>query len=133
MTVDLSAFVMPESLGECVDAYHDTRDLRLAMEKEVEQVAEAERALKAHILQRISEQPGVSGVAGERYRAQRVEKRVPVVKDWAKVYAWIAETSRFDLLQRRLANKAVTDMWDADEDVPGVEPAIAVDLSVTKI
>lgn len=123
----------PESLGELVDFYHDLRDLRLAMEKEVAPVAERERQAKALILARLSEADGVTGVAGTRYRAQRVEKRVPAVKDWAALYAWVAETGRFDVMQRRLANKAVTDMWEADEDVPGVDAAIAVDLSVTKI
>lgn len=123
----------PESLGECVDFYRDVRDLRLAMEKEVAIVAEKERALKSHILQSLSEQQGVTGVAGERYRAQRTEKRVPKVTDWQALYAWIAETGRFDVLQKRLLNSAISDMWEADDAVPGVEPTIAVDLSVTKV
>jgi hypothetical protein len=124
---------MPESLGACVDRYRDLRDLRLAMEKEVAVVAEKERAAKAHILQSLTDQSGTTGVAGERFRAQRIERRVPAVTDWPAFYKWIAEGSRFDVLQRRLANKAITDLWEADEDVPGVEARVSVDLSVTKI
>ena len=123
----------PESLGECVDRYREKRDLRLAMQKEVDAVADEEKAFKAHILQQITEQAGTTGVAGERYRAQRTEKRVPKVVSWPDVHAWIAKHNRFDLLQKRLSDKAVIDMWESDQEVPGIESAVAVDLSVTKI
>lgn len=132
MTLDLDA-ELPVSLGECVDRLHDLRELRHAVEKESALIGERERALKAHILASLSQQAGTTGVAGSRYRAQRTEKHVAAVKDWALLHAWIRETGRFDVLQKRLLNSAVLDMWEADLDVPGCEPAIAVDLSVTKV
>lgn len=132
MVIDLDR-ELPQSLGECVDYLRDLRDLRIAIEKEAALIAEKESATKRHILAALSEQAGTTGVAGKRYRAQRTERRVASVKDWTALYGWIRDTGRFDVLQKRLLNSAVIDMWEADEDVPGCEPAIVVDLSVTKV
>lgn len=123
----------PASLGECVDLYHEVRQLRLDMQKEVDAVAERERDLKAHILSSLSSQQGVTGVAGARYRAQVVEKRVPAVRDWKALHAWVRENNRFDVLQKRVLNSAILDLWEADQEVPGCEAALSVDLSVTKV
>lgn len=128
---------VPNSLGEAVDLYRETRDLRLDMEKEAEaQIAPIksfEDKLRAHITQALSESSGVTGVAGTAYRAQLVLKRVPKVTDWAKVFAWVRDTGRFDLLQKRLSNPAVAGLWESDVDVPGIEPVALTELSVTKV
>ena len=80
-------------------------------------------------------------VVSLRYRAQRTEKTVPKIRHdddnpgvgWPQLWAYIAQTNRFDLMQKRLSDKAIKDMWDADEDVPGVERMIVPDVSITKI
>lgn len=131
---------IPESIGRCADLYHDVRDLRLAMEKEVEEVAAFERTMKAHILDNLSRSED-TGAAGLRYRAQRVEKKVPKIRTdddnpsvgWPQFWAYVVSTSRFDLVQKRLSDKAITDMWEAGETVPGVESMTVPGLSITKI
>lgn len=128
---------VPNSLGEAVDLYRETRDLRLDMEKEAEaQIAPIksfEDKLRAHIIQALSESSGVTGVAGKAYRAQLVLKRMPKVTDWAQVFTWVRDTGRFDLLQKRLSNPAVAGLWESDVDVPGIEPVAITELSVTKV
>jgi len=60
-------------------------------------------------------------------------KEVPRAADWPKVHAFIQKTGRFDLLQKRLGEAAVKDMWDQGDDVPGVEKVSIPDVSITKI
>jgi hypothetical protein len=134
---------IPESIGRCADLYHDVRDLRLAMAKEVEEVEAFERRVKQHIIDNLSKSED-SGAAGLRYRAQRVEKEVPRVvaivdgdedtaAGWQRFWDYVAKTRRFDLIQKRLADKAVKEMWEAGEVIPGVERFKSVDVSITKI
>lgn len=123
---------MPESIGRCADLYHDVRDLRLSMEKEVEAVKAFENAVKTNIIDNLSKSDD-TGAAGLRYRAQIVTKRKPQAADWPAIQAYIIQNHAFDLLQRRLSDKAVVDRWEAGEIVPGVEAVNTVDVSITKV
>lgn len=131
---------LPASIGLCADLYHDVRELRLAMEKEVEEVQAFERAVHEHVLANLSKGAD-TGAAGLRYRAQRTEKKVPKIRTdddnpnvgWPQFWDYVVANRRFDLVQKRLADKAITDMWAAGETVPGVESMTVPGLSITKI
>ena len=123
---------LPKSIGLCADLYSDVRALRLAMEKEVEAVQARESEIRNHIIDNLSKSDD-TGAAGKRFRAQIVMKVTPKATDWPKIWAYIAETQRFDLVQKRLGEKAVADMWEAGEAVPGVEKMNIPTVSITKI
>lgn len=123
---------IPQSIGRRADLYSDIRALRLAMEKEVEAVKAREHEVRESIIADLSKSDD-TGAAGLRYRAQIVSKDVPRAMDWAKVHAYIRETGRFDLLQKRLGEKAVMDMAEAREFIPGIEIVKVPDVSITKI
>lgn len=121
----------PESVGGCVDLLKEVRDLRLLLEKEANTVKARENEIKESLLKVLTEEN--SGAAGKKYRAQRVVKVRPQAEDWEKIRAYVMETGRFDLIQRRLSDKAVTDTWEAGERIPGVGRFNVVELSITKI
>lgn len=131
---------IPESIGRCADLYRDVRELRLSMAKEVEDVEAFEKRVKAHIIDNLSKSDD-TGAAGLRFRAQIVNKEVPKITQdddnpnvgWPQLQAYIVQTGRFDLMQRRLSDKAIKDMWEAGEVVPGVERMKVPDVSITKI
>jgi hypothetical protein len=123
---------IPRSIGRTADLYNDVRQLRLAMEKEAEKVKARETELREYIIANLSKSDD-TGAAGLRYRAQIVSKDVPRAMDWAKVHAFIRDNDRFDLLQKRLGEKAVMDMWEQGEAIPGVEVVKVPDVSITKI
>lgn len=123
---------MPASIGLCADEYSVIRAQRLFMEKIVEQVAGREAEIREHIIANLSKSDD-TGAAGKKYRAQIVMKDVPKLNDWTKLTDFIAETGRFDLIQKRLGEKAVLDMMEQGEDVPGVEKMKIPTVSITKI
>lgn len=123
---------MPQSMGRCADFYNDVRTLRLAMEKEMEAVKAREHQIREHIIANLSKSDD-SGASGLKYRAQIVMKDVPRATDWAKVHEYIQKTGRFDLLQKRLGEKAVADTWESGVQIPGVECVHVPDVSITKI
>jgi hypothetical protein len=123
---------MPASVGLSADLYSEVRELRLAMQKIVDDVKGRESEIKEHIINNLSKSSD-TGAAGKRYRAQIVTKEVPTLKDWEALTKFIAANNRFDLLHKRVADTAVKDMWEAGVAVPGVEKFRATDVSITKI
>lgn len=123
---------MPASIGMCADLYSDVRELRLAMQKIVDEVKSRETEIREYIINNLSKSDD-TGAAGKRYRAQIVKKVQPSLKDWESFTAFVAEQKRFDLLTKRLSDKAIKDIWEEGGEVPGVEKFNAVDVSITKI
>lgn len=123
---------LPPSIGRCADLYSDMRTLRLSMEKEVEAVKAREHEIREWIIGNLSKSDD-TGAAGLRYRAQIVEKEVPRAMDWPAVHGYIQKTGRFDLLQKRLGEKAVMDMVADKQAIPGIEIVKVPDVSITKI
>lgn len=123
---------LPKAIGLCADLYSDVRALRLMMEKEVAAVQARETEIKEHIIFNLSKSDD-TGAAGKRYRAQIVMKEVPKLSDWSVFTQYVMDNDRFDLVQKRLGEKAVTDMWEAGVAVPGVEKMNIPNVSITKI
>lgn len=59
-------------------------------------------------------------------------KMKPHVQEWPKFYAYILEHQDFSLLERRPAAKAITERWDDNQVVPGVEKFPVYTLSKTR-
>jgi hypothetical protein len=123
---------LPTSIGLCADLYAEVRELRLAMQKLVDDVKARESEVREHIINSLSKSDD-TGAAGKRYRAQVVTKLKPALKGWDEFTRWVALTGRFDLLQKRMNERAVLDMLEEGESVPGVERFNAVDVSITRI
>lgn len=123
---------MPRSIGLCADFYNDVRALRLMMEKEVATIQARESEIKNHIIDNLSKSDD-TGASGKRFRAQIVMKTVPQLADWAAFTGYVMEHDRFDLIQKRLGEKAVADMWESGEEIPGVAKFNTPTVSITKI
>lgn len=123
---------MPPSIGLCADLYSEVRELRLAMQKHVDAVKARETEIREFIINNLSKSDD-TGAAGKRYRAQIVTKDVPALKDWDAFTDYVIANGRFDLLQKRLSDRAVKDMWEEGQSVPGVEKFRTVDVSITKV
>lgn len=124
---------LPKAIGACADLYHDVRELRLLMEKEVEAVKAREAEIREHIISNLGVSDGDTGASGQRYRAQIVKETKPKAADWNKIWDYVYEQNRFDLLQKRLGEKAVEDLWADGIDIPGVEKMHIKTVSITKI
>jgi uncharacterized radical SAM superfamily Fe-S cluster-containing enzyme len=123
---------LPDSIGRCADLLHEVKQLRLDMDKEVAAVRAREREIEEHIISNLDKGED-TGASGLTHRVQVKSKTKPKPADWAALHEYIQEHGRFDLLQKRLAEKAVMDMLDEGEDVPGVERIHIPTISLTKI
>lgn len=122
---------IPNSPGRAGDLYAEVRQLRLDMQKEVEAVAEREAELREHLISTISKSDD-EGAVGLKVRVLVKTKAKPRPADWDAFYAYIRKHERFDLLQKRLSERAIMDMDEAGEMPPGIERINVPELSVTK-
>lgn len=128
---------IPEHMGQTVDLYAEVRELRLAMDKEVARVKERETELRNHMvanLEKSVESGGDTGASGLRYRVQIKTKTSARVTDWEKVYDYVAVNDRFDLLQKRVNEKAILELIEEGHTFEGgVERVHIPDVSITKV
>lgn len=123
---------LPASIGLCADLYAEVRELRLAMQKHTDEMKARESEIREHIIDNLSKSDD-TGAAGKRYRAQVVTKLKPALVDFNAYCNYVVQTLRFDLWQKRINERAVLDMLEEGESVPGIERFNAVDVSITKI
>lgn len=116
------------SVEERGEIYRAVREERLEADRSTARLAAFEKLLSESIIAEVQVDKGF--VVGG-YSFVVVSKPVPTIKDWDKVLAWIGEHGRFDFLQKRLSDKAVTDTEDWHM-IPGIERFNALKLSVTK-
>lgn len=123
---------MPRSIGLCADLYHETRELRLAMQKETEAVEAREKEIKAYIIDNLGKSDD-TGAAGKHHRVQVVTKEAAKISDWGVFCSFIRKNDRFDLLQKRVSEAPIKELWAERETVPGIEKMHVKDVSLTKI
>jgi hypothetical protein len=123
---------IPKSLGACADLLKELQEKRLAAQKLIDPIAEQEKQLRQHIIDNLPKSQ-LGGATGKRYRAEIVQKEVPVIEDRLKLQAYIKKTGAFDLLSTSLNAKAVADRWENKKTVPGVGKFKVTSLSVTKV
>ena len=122
----------PKSLGACVDLAYQLRQKRQAAQKAVDALAEDENELKEFILATF-DKGSLDGAKGKLATAGVVRKTVATVNDWEAVYKYIAKNKAFELLQQRISDSAYRERLEAKEVVPGIEPFVAISLSLTKV
>jgi hypothetical protein len=129
-------FKVPLKLAQCADLLYQIKQDRLLLEKDIEAMKAQEFALKEHLIKQLPKGEA-SGIAGHIARVAVLAKIVPQVDTqadgWEKLYTFIKKTGAFELLQRRLTEKAVKDRWENGETVPGVNPVEVPTISLTKV
>lgn len=123
---------MPKTDGARADLLYITRAARYKLQHEVAKLEAIESAIEEYFINNLSTKES-TGVAGKVGRVQVQPKVVPVVEDWPKFYAHIKKTGEFELMQRRVAEGAVKERWDAKKQVPGVGRFNAKKVSCTAV
>lgn len=124
-------FKLPKNLAECADMLYQKRIDRLAAQKIVDAIAKEESLLREKIIAELPKSKA-SGISGKVANATIETKEVPIVQDRTALNTYIKKTGRFDLLQNRLSESAVLEMWADKKKVPGVGTFIAIKVSCTK-
>jgi hypothetical protein len=129
-----TAFQVPSSLALCSDLLYTTRQARLELQKQVDELAARETTLKQHLIETFTaEGADQSGVGGKVAFSKLVEKEEPVAQDWEATWKYIAKKKAWDLLQKRLSAPAVKARWENKEEIPGIGRIRVYSISNTKV
>lgn len=122
---------IPKDPAACADLLYSTREKRHVVQHEVEQLKELEGALEEFFVNRMGK--GTTGIAGRVARVQISTTTKPVVENWDAFYAHIRKTGAFELMQRRVSEKAVEERWEDKKSVPGIGKFNVKKVSCTKL
>lgn len=126
---------LPKSMGACADLYFAARTARLAADKHAADLKAEETRIANHIIDNMPKDS--TGAAGKSHRVQVVtKKKLRVVPEkWNDFYAWVAKNKAWDVLQKRISDKAIEERLQSPRPpkIPGVETFNAVTVSLTKI
>lgn len=125
-------YKFPKALGACADKLYELKQERLLAQKVADKIEDEEKAIKKHIIDNLPKSEA-SGVAGKLCRVTAVTKEIPQIEDAEKFFKYVKTKNRFDLLQRRLSDAAIKEIWDDGKEVPGINHFNAVTLSINKL
>jgi len=131
-TAKTPAFKIPKAIGACADLLYTTRLDRLALQKQVDELAARETQLKDHIINTLPKSEA-TGAAGKLARVTVVNDYVPQVEDWDALYKYINRTKSFELLNKALSRSAATERLEAGKTIPGVAKMAIVKVSINKV
>lgn len=125
---------MPEHLGQVADEFKRVSEIRLSRQKAVDVIKARETELREHLINHI-DVDNAAGVMGLRYQATIKVDEKPRIDpaQWEAFYDWVAENDRFDLLQKRLSDRAIMELINDGEKIPGVEKMRVKSVSIKKI
>ena len=118
-------------MSALADHYATTRTQRLADQKVVDKLQELENQLKSQLMEAMKEAKA-SSVGGEVALVTHRVKPKAVAKDWSLIHEYILEHNAFDIMEARLATKAILERAEQQDHVPGMEWFEVDTLSVAK-
>ena len=121
----------PKTTGGCIDKLYKDRAKRIAAQRKVDDMKEAEGLLEEHILSSLKG-ARLEGGKGKLATAALSTRTVAKCKDWPAFFKYVKETDSFDLIQKRINDSAFRERLEAGVSVPAVEPVEVVSLSLTK-
>jgi len=119
------------TLGEQIDTLYQTREKRLNLQRQIEELKDVEVECRSEIMVALHAQ-GMSKATGLLATASIKKSIEPITADWEQIHKYIRQEDRFDLLQKRLSAPAWRGLFEAGILVPGTESVEVQDLSLTK-
>lgn len=121
-----------EELALKADLYYETRELRLKMQREVDEVDKEEKKLKAELINALREQ-NTRAVGGKVVTVTLKTKHAAIAKNWDDIHRYIVANDAWDIMQKRLTQTAIDLRWADGIVVPGVEKFPVDELSISKV
>lgn len=125
----------PKTLAECADKYAEVMDERLALQKQIDKLAEHEAALKLHIINNLPVSHA-TGVAGKYALVQVVPKSRIQVTNWDAIIDYAVKNRKkggFAIFQRRINDATVKEILDKNPKFAGAEAVSYKSLSLSRI
>jgi hypothetical protein len=122
----------PPPIGLQIDALYQLKQ-ELAKHQEVEKTIQARIAEAEAKLMETMEAEGVNKSTGKSATVSISEVVTGNVTDWDAFGAFVIKTKQLHLLQRRVSDPAIREVFEKKGSVPGVQPFTKKRLNVRKV
>ena len=122
----------PKTLGAATDEMWALREEKRKLGVEEKRIESAIKALEETIFTLLDAQD-TRKAEGKKASVSIGEAVVGNVEDWDALWPWIAKTKNFHLIQKRVYDPGLRELWALNKVVPGVQPFTKRTLSVRSL
>jgi hypothetical protein len=117
------------TLGQAADKMWLLKDEKKALESQVKGVEAQIKELEETIFGLLDAQD-TRKAEGKKASVSINESVVATVEDWEALWPYITKNKYFHLVQKRVSDPGMRELWDMGKKVPGVQPFTKRTLSV---
>ena len=122
----------PLTIGQATDEMWALREKKRALEASIKVIEKQMDALEETVFGLMDAQD-TRKAEGKNAAVSINESTVGTVEDWDAVWTYIAKNKYFHLVQKRLSDPALRELWQMGKVVPGVQPFKKRTLSVRSL
>lgn len=122
----------PMTLGQATDKMWALREEKRALAVEEKRIDTALKELEETIFSLLDAQD-TRKAEGKKASVSIGEAIVANVEDWDALWPWIAKTKNFHLIQKRVSDPGMRELWALKKTIPGVQPFTKRTLSVRSL
>ena len=111
---------MAKTLNDLLAEYGRVRDGITELKAQEKEYNAQKRELEAQIAIRMQDE-GLEKISNGGRTLSLKKEIVPTVENWDTFQEYVAETKRFELMQKRMSATAYREAISLGEDIPGVE------------
>lgn len=121
---------LPKTPGGCADRICKLKSQISAKKKEVKVLEDELSEIKEHT-KKVYSKAKLKSCKGKNGTVSFNKDHTWHVKDWDKFYSYMSKNKAYDLMQKRVSDKAINDRLEEGEKVPGVEKFNFEKISIT--
>lgn len=122
----------PMTLGATIDKMWKLREDKRALDAQVKAVEADIKALETDMFGLLDAQD-TRKAEGKNASVSINESVVCNVEDWDALWPWIAKTKNFHLIQKRVSDPGVRELWALGKVIPGAQPFTKRTLSLKSL
>ena len=120
------------TVGSTIDKLWAKREEKREAEAKVTVIAAEIAVIEESLMARMDTEE-TSKSQGKKASVSITSSIVATVEDWDAFHTFVAQIKYFHLLQKRVSDPAVRELWDAGKKVPGVQPFSKRKLNVRSL
>lgn len=120
------------TLGATIDKMWKLREDKRALDAQIKAIDVEIKALETDMFELLDAQD-TRKAEGKNASVSINESVVCNVEDWDALWPWIAKTKNFHLIQKRVSDPGVRELWALGKVIPGAQPFIKRTLSLKSL
>ena len=113
--------INPTTLGAATDKMWKLREEKRVLEAQIKTIETSMKELEGTVFKLLDAQD-TRKAEGKSASVSITESVVANVENWDAFWPWLAKTKNFHLVQKRVSDPGMRELWALGKVVPGVQP-----------